>query len=263
MFASVNLPRPRKREKIPSSFAVSDSNTRYPYLVLDAHEVDKKLLLQYQDIMGVFLAVCQARALPLQQFSFWLSRRIECGPQLEGELRFELTPLDHEVHQVMPAFKHHITGQGSYILEKRLASCQYLTQYGIALIAPFQHCMGQESQQIEAEHRRREILLAMAEVMLEMVAFGLEDIVVFVFNLPPSTTGVGHLCHVLCAEPVIGDKGVVVELCTRCGIDYGHLDPIDRERMLTALQQDLIDEAINGYFRHPPLPATLFTLGDC
>jgi len=44
---------------------VSDSNTRYPYLVLDAHEVDEKLPIRYQDIMGVFLAVCQARALPL------------------------------------------------------------------------------------------------------------------------------------------------------------------------------------------------------
>jgi hypothetical protein len=65
MFASVSLPRPRKREKIPSSFAVSDSNTRYPYLVLDAHEVDEQLPCQYQDIMGVFFAVCQARALPL------------------------------------------------------------------------------------------------------------------------------------------------------------------------------------------------------
>src|SRR5437660_4277155 len=65
MFTSVSLPRPRKREKIPSSFAVSDSNTRYPYLVLDAHAVHQKLPLQYQDIMGVFLAVCQARVLPL------------------------------------------------------------------------------------------------------------------------------------------------------------------------------------------------------
>jgi hypothetical protein len=54
------------------------------------------------------------------------SRRIGCGPKLEGELGFELKPLEHEVPQVMPAFKYHITGQGSYILEKRLASCQHL-----------------------------------------------------------------------------------------------------------------------------------------
>src|SRR5262249_52010010 len=127
---------------------------------------------------------------------------------------------------------------------------------------PSQHCMEQEGQQIEAEHRRREILLAMAEVMLEMVAFGLEDVVVFVFNLPPSTTSVGHLGHVRHTEMMIGDKGVVRELCARCGIDDGHLDPIDRERMLPALQQDLIDEAIEGHFCPTPRPTTLFVWSD-
>ena len=70
--------------------------------------------------------------------------------------------------------------------------------------------MKQEGQQIEAEHRRREILLAVAKVMLKMVALGLEHVVIFVFNLPPSTTGVGHLGHVLCTETVIGDKGIVI-----------------------------------------------------
>src|ERR1043166_8687056 len=52
MFASVSLPRPRKREKIPSSFAVSDSNTRYPYLVLDAHEVDEKCRYNIRTLWG-------------------------------------------------------------------------------------------------------------------------------------------------------------------------------------------------------------------
>ena len=64
------------------------------------------------------------------------SRRIEFRPKFEGslgfelgfELRFQLKPLNHEVHQVMPAFKHQITGQGSHILKKRLASRQHLTQ---------------------------------------------------------------------------------------------------------------------------------------
>src|SRR5437879_8520168 len=123
--------------------------------------------------------------------------------------------------------------------------------------------MKQEGQQIEAEHGRREILLAVAEVMFEMVALGLEHVVVFVFNLPPSTTGLCHLGYVRRTETVIGDKGVVIELCTRFGIDHGHLDPIDRERVLPVLQQDIIDEAIDCHFRQATLPTTMFTLGDC
>src|ERR671911_1522859 len=101
----------------------------------------------------------------------------------------------------------------------------------------------------------------MTEVMLEMVALGFEHVVVFVFTFPPSATGLCHLCHVLCMETVIGDKGIVVELLARFGVDHGDLDPIDRECLLTVLQQPIIDEAIEGHFGHAPLPLTLFARG--
>ena len=178
------------------------------------------------------------------------------------EFGFEFKPRDHEVHQVMPTGKHHIAGQGLHIVEKGLATGEHLAKQGVLLITPLQHRMERKGEQVQAEHRGREILLAVAEVMFEMVALGLEDVVVFVFNLPPSTAGLGHFGHVCHTETVIGDKGVVVELCGRFGIDYGHLDPIDRERVLTVLQQDLIDEAIDGHFRQTPFPTPLFTLGD-
>jgi hypothetical protein len=61
---------------------------------------------------------------------------------------------------------------------------------------------------------------------------------------------------------VIGDKGIVIQLFARFGIDHGHLDPIDQSRVLPGLQQDIIDEALEGHFRHAPLPATLFMVGD-
>ena len=67
MFASVSFPRPRKREKIPSSFAVSDSNTLCPYLVLGMHEASEKLPRRLWDIMRVFFTVCQARAVGKQR----------------------------------------------------------------------------------------------------------------------------------------------------------------------------------------------------
>jgi hypothetical protein len=44
----------------------------------------------------------QAAQVLMQQFSFWRSTGID--------LRLELKPLDHEIHQVIPTIKHHITG---------------------------------------------------------------------------------------------------------------------------------------------------------
>src|SRR5215831_12003119 len=96
--------------------------------------------------------------------------------------------------------------------------------------------------------------------MLKMVTLGLEHVVVFIFNLPPSTPGLCHLGHVLRTETVIGDKGIVIELCARFGVDHGDLKPINRERVLTGLKQHIIDEAIECHFRHRTMPTALFTL---
>src|SRR5215510_13492880 len=67
--------------------------------------------------------------------------------------------------------------------------------------------------------------------MLKLGALGLEHGVLVVCTLPPSTTGVGSLGHGLCTETVMGEKGIVLELCARFGIAHGQLDPMDGSRM--------------------------------
>ena len=93
-----------------------------------------------------------------QQFSFW---------RLTGiDLRFEFKAPDHEMHQVLPTVKDHITHQGLDIMEKRLAPSQHTTQQRVVIIAPLEHRVEQEGEQIQAEHERRQILLPMPKVML-------------------------------------------------------------------------------------------------
>ena len=95
-------------------------------------------------------------------------------------------------------------------MEKRLAPGKRLAQQRILGIAPLQYGVEQKGEQVEAEQKRREVPFAMPKVMLQMVAFGLEHVVVFVFTLPPPTTGLGHLRHVLRIQTVIGDNSTVV-----------------------------------------------------
>ena len=69
-------------------------------------------------------------------------------------------------------------------MEKRLTSGNHLAQQGILVIAPLQHGMEQKGEEVEAEQQRREVLRAMPKIVLQMVALGLEYVVVFLFDLP-------------------------------------------------------------------------------
>ena len=87
--------------------------------------------------------------------------------------------------------------------------------------------MEQKGQQVEAEQKRRQIPLAMTKVVLQVVPLGLEYIVVFMFDLPASTTRLCNRYHVVRCQAMIGDTAIVVELLTRCGFGDGDLEPMD------------------------------------
>ena len=147
-------------------------------------------------------------------------------------------------------------------MEKRLAPGQHLAQQRLLVITPLQHRMEQKGEQVEAEHHRREGLLAMPKVVLHMVAFGLEHMVVFIVDLPPPTACLRHPRDVLCRDAVIGDKALVVELFTRCGVDHRDLEPIDRQGILPVEQEHVMERAIQGHCREAAIPVTACTRGD-
>jgi len=61
----------------------------------------------------------------------------------------------------------------------------------IVAVAQLQHRVGEKRQQNQARQNRGQMLLAVAIVVLEAVAFGLERIVVLVLDLPAAAPG-GH-----------------------------------------------------------------------
>jgi len=162
---------------------------------------------------------------------------------------------------VLPTVKNQRTHQGADVLEKGLAPRQDLAKQCVPGIAPFQDGMEQEGKQVEAQHQRREILLTMSKVVLDMVAFGLEHIVVFVCDLPPPTACLRSLRNVVSRDLVIRDKAIVVELFARLGVDHGDLEPIDRQGLLPVEEEHIIQEAIQGHFREAAIPMTAFTRG--
>ena len=144
-------------------------------------------------------------------------------------------------------------------MEKRLAPGQHTTQQCVLNIAPLQHRMEQKGQQIEAEHKRRQIALPMTEVVLQMIALGLEHVVVFVFDLPTPPTRLCHCHHVMGGQAMIGDTAIMIELCARFGIDDRDLEPIDRHGIVTPAQEYFVEVAYPRDFCEAPIPVVFFT----
>ena len=128
---------------------------------------------------------------------------------------------------MLPIVKDHIPPQGLDILEKRLAPRQHATQSGVLIIAPLQDGVEQEGQQIETEQKRREGLLSVTKVVLQMVALGLEHVVVFVFDLPSPAPRLRHGHHVVSRQTMIGDTAIVLEVLARFGVDDCDRKPMD------------------------------------
>src|SRR5215510_153096 len=122
--------------------------------------------------------------------------------------------------------------------------------------------MTQKGQEVQTEQKRGQVLLAMPKVVLQMVAFGLEDVVLFVFALPASTARVRDVRDVVRVQAMIGDKAVVIELFARFGIDYRALEPIDRQSIVTMTQAHVIEVAIVPHFREAAIPMATFKCGN-
>lgn len=178
------------------------------------------------------------------------------------EFGFEIKPPDHEIHHVMPTFKDHIARQGANIIEKGLASGQHVAKQGILGITPLPNGMEYKGQQVEAEHTRREVLLAMTNVVLDMITLGFEHVVVFVFDLPTPTPCAGDLRDVVGMHAMLGETAVVIELLACFGIDRGDRQPMHGQGTWATSQPDIVHITIPRDFGETAIPAACFQCFD-
>ena len=118
--------------------------------------------------------------------------------------------------------------------------------------------MEEKRQQVEPEQKRCQVSLAVPKVMFDMIALGFEHVVVFVRNFPSPTACLGDLRDVVRAQAMIGDKAVVIELCTRCGIDRGDLQPMHGQGPWATSQQDIIQIPTQRDFSETAIPPACY-----
>ena len=103
-----------------------------------------------------------------------------------------LEGLEHEVEQMVPGVKRQVLCQGTEVFEEGAPGGQAAADGLVALIEAIEHGMGEKRPERQAGEDGGEMLFAVAVVVLEAVALGLERLVVL-FSIfqrlrPASTT---------------------------------------------------------------------------
>lgn len=138
----------------------------------------------------------------------------------------DLQPSHHEVHEMAPVFKIQIGRQRADVIEKRAPRSDLGPQQPIGSVGELQERMQTEGQQVHCGQERGEVPLAVAEVVLQVVALGLEHVVAFILDLPPRASGGHQARDVAGVDLPVGDESVAVKhLCLRVG--DRQLAPVD------------------------------------
>ena len=149
----------------------------------------------------------------------------------------------HKVHQGVPVGKEHIAGQGAQVIEEGLAGGQGGADEPVVFVGKGQEGVIEEGQDVHRRQQRGEMLLAVAEVVFEVIALGLERVVVLVFDLPPGAARGDDRGHVLLGDFEVGHPTVAVNDFAVV-VGHGHFAPVDLQGVLAFGQRNRVGVAI-------------------
>ena len=138
-----------------------------------------------------------------------------------------------------------------HIVEESIPCRQRLSNQPVAWVTEFELRVQQKRQEIQAQQQVRQILLSVAKIVLEVVAFGPQRIVVFVLNpLPPATRfDVGG--NVVSGQLTIRSKHMPGTLGS-LAIKDDQLHPVHPQCVVSVLDRHTIGEPVAP--GHPLLP---------
>ena len=68
-------------------------------------------------------------------------------------LRVEFELNKHEVKQMFPAIKDHVTGQGTNVIKERLSRAKFLPHLLIDVVSPVEHGMEEKSKEVKRKEQ--------------------------------------------------------------------------------------------------------------
>lgn len=94
----------------------------------------------------------------------------------------------------------------------------------------------------------------MAVIVFEVVALGLEDMVVLVLDLPAGPTSRHDGLDSLGGQVMVGDKGMVIEDFAGRFMGNGQVAPVDQQGLLASPQGQFVEIAITPHFAIATVP---------
>jgi hypothetical protein len=144
---------------------------------------------------------------------------------------------------VLPGIEWQVERQRTQVFEEGAPRRQLPAHALIALIVQIEQCVGEKRQQDEAREQVGQMLFAVAVVVLEAIALGLERIVVFVLDLPAAAPRGDDRDDVVPSDRHGAGPGIAVEHVA-LGIGRGQLAPADFQGIVAVAQRQIVEPAI-------------------
>ena len=122
-------------------------------------------------------------------------------------VRTNLQSLHHEPQECRPIREVDVSSQSAHVLEESFACGQGGSDESVVFVGQSQHRMEQEGKDVQGRQQRGKVLFTVTEIMFQMIALGLESVVVLVLNLPTSPTRSRHFGHILDGDEPVGYPG--------------------------------------------------------
>ena len=103
--------------------------------------------------------------------------------------------------------------------------------------------MEEEGQKVQGGEQGGQMLLAMAEIVFEVVALRFEGVVILVFHFPPGSSGLNNLSYGVIGDGVGGDESILVSHPT---VRTAHRDftPVHQQGIIPISEGHIIEIAV-------------------
>ncbi|MGA2291602.1 DUF2927 domain-containing protein, partial [Bradyrhizobium sp.] len=210
----------------------------------------------YEELLQALGAINDDRSVPWTMFNddvqiltfAILLGLAPCGRGWRGERRrsgraWSRLEKGQRLHEVVPRGEDQEGSDRIQVAEESASRPELLPGRAPEFVGDVADGVNGEGEQVQGSEDGGEVELAVAEVVLDIIPLGLENVEGFVLDLPSGTTAGGELGDVVGADREVGDEAVVVGDFAS-GVDDLDLEPVDDEGILAVAQGNIGEPAV-------------------